>query len=125
MTVKNTFIEEIESQFEELGDLELGTEQYEKTVNGIAKLSDQLIELEKLEVEREKMSDEYAIKTAQMEEDRKDRKVKNWLTGAGIVIPAGVAVWGTVKSIRFEKDGVITTLMGKGWINSMITKMKR
>lgn len=125
MTVKNTFIEEIESQFEGLGDLELGTEQYEKTVNGIAKLSDQLIELEKLEVEREKMSDEYAIKTAQMEEDRKDRKVKNWLTGAGIVIPAGVAVWGTVKSIRFEKDGVITTLMGKGWINSMITKMKR
>jgi hypothetical protein len=82
--------------------------------------------MEKIETEqRERMMDrevDYELKQQQMEEDRKDRKIKNLLTAAGIVIPTGVTIWGTFKSFKFEQEGTITTIMGRGFINKLLPK---
>lgn len=126
MSIKSLLEEEIKEEFEELGKTEIGTEAYKVTVDGLTKLVDRAIELEKSEAERADkkaaQESELELKAQQLEDEKKDRKVKNWLTAAGIVIPTGVTIWGTIKSIKFEQEGTITTIMGRGFINKLLPK---
>ena len=118
--------EEIQDGFDALSRMERGTELHKTTVDEIAKLFDKAIEIEKIEVEakeREKAREiEASLKRAQMEEDRKDRKVKNGIAAGGIVLPLAVTIWGTFKTFRFEETGTVTTMMGRGFINKLIPK---
>lgn len=118
--------EEIQDGFDALSRMERGTETHKTTVDEVAKLFDKAIEIEKLEMEakeREKAREiEASLKRAQMEEDRKDRRVKNRIAIGGIVLPLAVTIWGTFKTFRFEETGTITTMMGRGFINKLIPK---
>ena len=118
--------EEIQDGFDALSKMERGTETHKTTVDEVAKLFDKAIEIEKLEMEakeREKAREiEASLKRAQMEEDRKDRRVKNGIAIGGIVLPLAVTIWGTFKTFRFEETGTITTIMGRGFINKLIPK---
>ena len=118
--------EEIQDGFDALSRMERGTETHKTTVDEVAKLFDKAIEIEKLEMEakeREKAREiEASLKRAQMEEDRKDRRVKNGIAIGGIVLPLAVTIWGTCKTFRFEETGTVTTMMGRGFINKLIPK---
>ena len=118
--------EEIQDGFDALSRMERGTETHKTTVDEVAKLFDKAIEIEKLEMEakeREKAREiEASLKRAQMEEDRKDRRVKNGIAIGGIVLPLAVTIWGTFKTFRFEETGTVTTMMGRGFINKRIPK---
>lgn len=126
MSIKTLLEEEIKEEFEELGKTEIGTEAYKTTVDGLTKLVDRAIELEKAEADREDRiaarESELNLKEQQLEDEKKDRKVKNGLTAAGIIIPTVVTIWGTIKSIKFEQEGTITTIMGRGFINKLLPK---
>lgn len=118
--------EEIENEFEILGDMTVGSDEYETAVNGLTKLYDRAIELEKLKTETELKQDQQNVDTElraeQLKDERRDRVVKNVLTGAGIGIPAAITIWGTIKSIKFEETGTITTIMGRGFIQKLLPK---
>lgn len=118
--------EEIQEGFDALSTMERGTETHKTTVDEIAKLFDKAIEIEKIEIEAKERAKareiEESLKRAQMEEDRKDRRVKNGIAIGGIVIPLAVTVWGTVKTLKFEEEGTVTTMMGRGFINKLIPK---
>ena len=118
--------EEIQDGFEALSKMERGTETHKTTVDELAKLFDKAIEIEKIEVEakeRDKAREiEASLKRAQMEEDRKDRRVKNGIAVGGIVLPLAVTIWGTFITLQFEESGTITTMMGRGFINKLIPK---
>ena len=118
--------DEIESEFECLKELEVGTEQYKVTVDELVKLVDRAIEIDKLNLEaeekaknREKDND---FKQQQMEEERKDRLIRNCISAAGIVIPSLLTIWGTLKTFKFEQDGTVTTMIGRGFINKLLPK---
>lgn len=117
---------EIETELKELGKMELGSDAYRGTVDGLAKLMDKAIEMERLTIENrdkiEARANDEDLKLKQMDEDRKDRIAKNLIGIAGIVIPTAVTIWGTIKSIEFEKEGTITTIMGRGFINKLLPK---
>lgn len=118
--------EEIQEEFEELGKLEVGTDKYKSAVDGLTKLCDRAIELEKLKTDKELKQDQQNVdaelRAEQLKDERKDRVVKNSLTAAGIGIPALLTVWGTLKSIKFEETGTITTIMGRGFIQKLLPK---
>ena len=118
--------EEIQSEFEELKKLEVGSEMYKTTVDGLTKLVDRAIEIEKLNVGAEERRDdrdiEAELKRQQLEEDVKDRKVRNTISVLGIVIPTAVTVWGTLKSLKFEETGTLTTNAGRNFINRIFKK---
>lgn len=126
MSIKTLLEKEINDEFEELGKTAIGSEEYKTTVDGLSKLMDRAIELEKFEAERKDRIDhqerEMDLKQQQAADEKKDRKVKNWLTAAGIIIPSGLTIWGTIKSIKFEQEGTITTIMGRGFINKLLPK---
>ena len=126
MTIETSLHEEILNGFDDLSRMERGTETHKTTVDELAKLLDRAIEIERIESEskdRDKAREiEASLKRAQMEEDRKDRRVKNGIAVGGIVLPLAVTIWGTFKTFRFEETGTVTTIMGRGFINKLIPK---
>lgn len=126
MKIETLLNEEIQSEFVELGKLDVGSEKYKTAVDGLTKLCDKAIEIEKFKTEhefkREQQAAEDDLKIEQLNDDKKDRLIKNSLTAAGIVIPTAVTIWGTLKSIKFEETGTITTIMGRGFIQKLLPK---
>ena len=118
--------EEIQDGFDALSKMERGTEIHKTTVDEVAKLFDKAIEIEKIEIEAKDKAKsreiEEKLKLAQIEEDRKDRRVKNGIALGGIVLPLAVTIWGTFKTLKFEEEGTVTTMMGRGFINKLIPK---
>lgn len=123
MRIDNLLNEEIRQELEELSKMEVGTDQYRTMVDGVTKLMDRAIELEKIDVQHELESDkqefERRIKHEQMSEDRKDRLIKNIITIGGILVPAVITIWGTCATINFEKEGTITSTAGRKFFNRL------
>lgn len=114
MKMQTMLNDEIQNQIEELGDMELGSEKYNNAVNGIAKLADKAIELEKISVDSDKQLDEKEFQEKKLAEEKKDRKWRNGLGIANLVV-LGV---GTYWAYRYEEKGTITTKIGNnfmGW----------
>ena len=126
MSIDTLLKEEIQNEFEELGQMEVGTDQYRTTVEGLSKLMDRAIEMKKFDTEveekRTQRDVENDLKIEELRIERKDRIVKNCIAIGGILIPTAVTIWGTKKSIEFEKEGTFTTIMGRGFINKLLPK---
>lgn len=115
MNLEKMLNEEIQSEFECLKDLEAGTKEYDSTVDGLAKLMDRAIAIDKLNIEHDEKED-------LAREERIDRIVKHIINAASFVLPTLVTIWGVKASFEFEKDGTITTMMGRGFINKLLPK---
>lgn len=126
MDIKDALCEEIRDEIEELGDMEVGSDTYIKTVDGLAKLIDRVIEIEKMKSESEEKVEnrllDSDLRQKQLDEEQKDRFVKNCISVAGIVIPSVITIWGTLKTFKFEEDGTVTTMVGRGFINKLLPK---
>lgn len=116
----------IEEDMKYLEGLTPGTDEYLKAAKGIGELVDRAVELKKSDIEAkvqlEKQKAEKELREKEMEEERKDRLIKNCIAAAGVVLPICVTVWGTLKSFEFEREGTITTIMGRGFINKLLPK---
>ena len=126
MSIKTLLEVEIEDQFDKLSEMEKGSDEYKATVDSAIKLTDRMIELEKLEDDRldreQSRKFDSELKLSEVKEDRKDRIIKNCISVAGIVLPIIVTVWGTKTSLKFEEEGTITTSIGRGFINKLLPK---
>ena len=126
MNVKTLLEEEIQGEFEGLNELEVGSKEYQTTVDGLTKLIDRAIEIEKMESESDEKVENRVfdndLKLKQLDEEKKDRLIKNCISVAGIVIPSVITIWGTFKTFKFEEEGTITTTMGRGFINRLFPK---
>lgn len=126
MKIDTLLREEIQKEFKELERIKVGSEEYKVAVEGLTKLVDRAIEMDKFDTEFQNklqtQEREEEAKQKQMLEDKKDRRVKNGIAIAGLVVPSVITIWGTIKSIQFEKEGTITTIMGRGFINKLLPK---
>lgn len=149
MKIKELLNEEIEAELESLNRMtDVCSDSYKATVDSIAKLADRAIELEKIEASRAEaelkvmaskteaqlklnaeteqkrmeIRAEAEQKQKELDDKKKDRIVNGVIAGAGIALPLGVTVWGAIKSFEFEKEGSITTLIGRGFMNKLLKK---
>ena len=125
MKIETILQEEIKSEFKELKGMELGTDEYKSTVDGLTKLVDRAIKIEELNNDAQDKiykENELDLKQQQIEEERKDRKVRNGITVASIVIPTIVTIWGTLKTLKFEEVGTVTTNAGRNFMNRLFKK---
>lgn len=141
--IKKLLDEAISDELSNLETLELGSEEYKITVEGIAKLMDKKIEIEKLEHDSaekakdrelesskfDKEMDEKAKsrgieekKLEQIKNEKTDQLFRNGIAIANIVVPTLVTIWGTFKTLKFEETGTVTTIMGRGFVNKLIPK---
>ena len=128
MSIQRLLREEIESEFKELSKITPGGDEYRVAVDGITKLMDRAIELEKNEIDRQDRIDardsENEFKTKQMEDEKKDRFVKNLLAGVGTIGGLVVTIWGAKKAWKFEETGTVASPVGRSFINKLISFRK-
>ena len=128
MSIQRLLKEEIESEFKELSTITPGGENYKVAVDGITKLMDRAIEMEKNEIDRQDRIDardsENELKTKQMEDEKKDRFVKNLLAGVGTIGGLVVTIWGAKKAWKFEETGTVASPVGRSFINKLISFRK-
>ena len=115
MKIEVMLHEEIETKIEKLKHMEVGSDEYKSAVDSLTKLLDRAIELDKHNVEHQEKLDAR-------DDENKDRLIRNILNGLGIVIPAGLTIWGTLKTLKFEETGTVTTMAGRGIINRLFHK---
>ena len=126
MNLEKKLHDEIGREITILEGMEEGTESYKALVDGVTKLTDRAIAIDRFNAEVEEKAAtqkfENELKLKQMKEERIDRIVKNCLTAVGIILPIGITIWGTKASFEFEKEGTVTTIMGRGFINKLLPK---
>ena len=124
--IESLLHKEIQERLGDIGKMEIGSEEYKKAVDSVTKLVEKAIEIDKFNndcVVSEKTREfEEELKVAQVVGEQRDRLIKNILTGCGIAVPAGLTIWGTLKSLKFEETGTITTAIGRGFINKLLPK---
>lgn len=123
MDVKDRLAKEIESLISALGDAEAASDEYNKITNDLSKLVDKYNEMNRNDYDywgkREDREKDYELREKQMADDRKDRKIKNGLTAASIFGGFGLTIWGTLKSLKFEETGSVTTNAGREFIKKL------
>ena len=126
MNIRNVLENEIENEFEELGKIEVGTDKYKSAVDGVTKLVDKAIDLEKFYIEMEDKVDarenEADLKAKQIKNDKRDQIVRNGIAIAGIVVPTAITIWGTLTTLKFEEVGTVTTNAGRAFMNRLFKK---
>lgn len=147
MATKDLLRDEIDRRIGELEEMEVGTDAYKATVDSLTKLIDRLNELDKadsqwsavaMEDERQKAEielkqkqyeleqkvheDDEKFKAMQAVEERRKMIVNIVLTSLGIIIPTGVTIWGTCKSLKFEETGTYTSLVGRLFATKSVSK---
>ena len=124
MSVRSNLVEEFESELEELSKMEVGTDTYKATVDGVTKLADRIIEIDKIEKENSVQIDaqeqECAIKAQQLKDEKKDRFIKNCIAIGTFV--GGVLVYSLafIASTNFEREGTLTTEGGKSSLRQLL-----
>lgn len=126
MNIETLLYDAIETDFETLANAEVGSDERRATVDELTKLMDRMIEMEKVtndcKDKTEIRENEQTVKMQQLEDDKKDRLVKNIMGAAGIVLPLLVTIWGTKVSLKFEETGSFTTIMGRGFIQKLLPR---
>lgn len=126
MSIQNKLESEIMNELDILADMEVGTDNYKTTIDGLTKLMDRSIEMDKIiletEAEKTKREIESNLKAQEIKIDKRDRIVKNVLAGVTFVGGAALTVWGTLSSFKFEETGNITTIMGRKFFDRLLPK---
>lgn len=124
MNIEEMYREEIAREFEKLKEKEVGSEEHLKISDNISKLTDRLVEMDKVSRESydkiESRMMDNALRTSQM----KNERIIHWVKIGGEVVIVTMslagAIWGTVVSINFEKEGTMTTQAGRGWLSRIL-----
>lgn len=115
MTIKDQLDENLAAELDKLSSTPYQNEEYGNVKDTVSMLFDKKIEMDRVESEQ-------LMKQQQLEDEKKDRLVKNIMTAAGIALPLLVTIWGTKVSLKFEEEGTFTTIMGRGFINKLLPK---
>lgn len=115
MSIEKMLHDEITADFEKLHETDFGTDEYKSGVESVVKMVDRAIELKKIESDAE-------LKKAEQMTDKRNRLIGHILTGVTTAAGIAVTIWGTKASFEFEKEGTVTTIMGRGFINKLLPK---
>ena len=115
---------ELENEIQELGRLQVGTEEHRVTGDVVTKLADRVIELKKVEqaAEAEAKNREFdeEYKLQQLKDEKRDRFIKNAITIGSVVVNVGAAVGVAFISMNFERTDTVTTEAGKSSIRQLL-----
>ena len=129
MNMKTLLREEFESEMKDLSRLEVGSDQYRTAVEGVTKLADRLIEIDKIDVESEARAEalevDKELKLKQMDDEKKDRLVRNIITAVTAAGGFAIAYWGTLVSMAFEKEDSFTSHLGRKWVDRTMSFIRK
>lgn len=126
MSLKTLLDDAITNGFNKLDDMEVGSEKYKTTVDQLAKMTDRVIEIEKLELDGDNQKSNREIdkdlRLKQMKQEQLDRYIKHGLTAVSVIGGIALTIWGAKASWRFEETGTITSTPGRKFISNLFFK---
>lgn len=126
MEIEQLLQDEIKDELQGLSTLELGSDKYKVTTDGIVKLTDKAIEMDKINRDQDERqanrNEDLELKYRQIEAEIRDRKVKNVITVVISGVGTVVTIWGTLKTLKFEEVGTVTTMAGRNFINNLFKR---
>lgn len=124
MNVKDQIVEEIVDQIRVVHKMEVGSEAYKIAVDGVSKLADKVIDIQKLELEESQRNADREMstyfETKKLEQAEKDRRSLNKREIFKVVTPLSVAVLMGVFSMLWEKSDSLTTTFGRQNLRDLI-----
>lgn len=122
MKTLNLLETELQSKIEELGRTKVGTEEHEAVLDEIKTLTSSLKELKQISIDAEDKRMNYELKSEQLIDEKKDRKIKNGIAIASLAVTTvtslGLAYW----TFRFDEKGSITSTLGRTILNKFIPR---
>lgn len=128
MATINLYEEEIKSELEVLANTQVGTEEYEKTVNGLTKLTQTMIDLKKVDTDQAKIEIEHRkidVEEAKVEMEKKDKKHKNAIAIGTTGLTIGAGIWAAIYSWKKEEVGTMTFTAGRKAIDFLLGGLKK
>ena len=126
MEIEKLLHDEIVDELGGLNTLELGSDKYKVTTEGLVKLMDRAIEMDKLSTElderQKNRNEDLELKYRQIDAEIRDRKIKNVITVVISGVGTIVTIWGTLKTLKFEEVGTVTTMAGRNFINNLFKR---
>lgn len=125
MSIKTQLESEIKQELEELEHVEMGSDVYRSSIDGVTKLYDRLIQVEENEknrVNKEEIQEyERKLKEAQLKHEKQVEWANVGLTACKIIGGFGLTAWAFIESMKFEEDGHIhSTEGGKSVLRSLL-----
>lgn len=121
--------EEVESQLEEVHKISLGTDESKIAIDGVAKLADRSIELEKLRIQEEDLAEKRNMDYELRSEQIKKEHLRGMIDiGTKVLIGLGglaLSVWGTIYTTNFEREDNYTTSASRSWVSSLFKPKRR
>lgn len=121
--------EEVESQLEEVHKISLGTDESKIAIDGVTKLADRSIELEKLRIQEEDLAEKRDMDYELRSEQIKKEHLRGMIDiGTKVLIGLGglaLSVWGTIYTTNFEREDNYTTSASRSWISSLFKPKRR
>lgn len=121
--------EEVESQLEEVHKISLGTDESKIAIDGVTKLADRSIELEKLRIQEEDLAEKRNMDYELRSEQIKKEHLRGMIDiGTKVLIGLGglaLSVWGTIYTTNFEREDNYTTSASRSWISGLFKPKRR
>ena len=118
--IKKTLDEEIEQEIQELAELEAGSEEKAKAIEGVAKLHKMKLDEFDAETRRQESENQKALEEAK----RKDSNKGQWIS---VAVQVGLAVAGWIcydvwhrRGLKFEETGTVCS----PWTKNLMSNMK-
>lgn len=126
MSMEDLLRTEVEANLENMKDLELGSKEYESAVESTCKLVDRVISIDRnaddYDLKDKAREADIEVKNIQLEKDKRNQMIQNGITVGSIVVSTAVTIWGTLASFEFEKEGTVTTILGRQFISKLLPK---
>lgn len=129
MNVETKLREELFEEINELSKLQVGSDEYKIAADGVTKITDRLIEMEKnrndYEAKIRAQDMEHDLKLMEIEDNRKDRFAKNVIAVGTFVGGLGFSYLATKWSFKFEEVGTISSQAGRNFVNKAMNFFKK
>ena len=126
MSMEDLLRTEVEENLKNMKDLELGSKEYDSAVDSTCKLMDRVITIDKnaddYDLKDKARETETNLKYDQIAKDKRNQMIQNGITVGSIVVSTAVTIWGTLASFKFEKEGTVTTILGRQFIGKLLPK---
>lgn len=128
MSIERIMYEEIQKEFEEMGKMELGSEQHVKTAQVVNNTMDRLNKIDEIKNETLKLAIEERkldIEEERIELEKKENLFKHLMTGTMFVLSLGVTIWANLDSKAFETENTHTTEAGRASTRRLLSLLDR
>lgn len=132
MSYLNELDVHIKGNIESILNMPVGSDERRALVEETIKLMNSSTEyrkcLDDANFKSNQLKTDRGIRYAEIQEKRKDRWTRFWLTVLSTGVMTGVTVWATNGAWRFDRDPngyMLTSSTGRGWLNKAVDFMYR